>query len=607
MPRFNAARFATTSALAARRPPLITTPIFYVNASPHIGHLHSALLCDVLARWRRMKGERVVFSTGTDEHGSKVLSAAAAQSEAVEEFCERVSATYRDTFDAYDISYDRFIRTTEERHKSTVLRFWERLARSGYVYEGTHSGWYCKSDEAFLSESEIAFADEDGDNAADDAPRVSIESGHPVEWLDESNFKFKLGDRALQERVIAWLSSADVPLAPPSKLNEALAMLRQTSGADGSGIPDVAISRPASRVEWGITVPPRSSESSDAKKGEHTVYVWLDALLNYLTVAEESAAASTSDAGVGGATHVIGKDILKFHSIYWPAFLLAAGMEPPRHLFVHGHWTVGRVKMSKSLGNVVDPNVLLRAYGSEAVRYYLLAEGGNARGNDAHFSELELSEHLNADLADCLGNLAARCTAVTLTQALGDAADLKEEGCVHLAPPSIELLTAEDTAFIALMRERSAEVPSSYESLAVSDALGSVFEILREANRYFTANEPWKLKTAEVGADAESDAARRARLRAILYLSVESVRLSAALLTPVMPRTSTTLFDHVLGGADVVEASPELRTDLEAAKSVPDGDALEADDAPEACCFQMETTFTLAPRKLKLFDKVELK
>ena len=344
---------------------MITTPIFYVNASPHIGHLHSALLCDVLARWRRMKGERVVFSTGTDEHGSKVLSAAAAQGEAVEDFCERVSSTYRTTFDAYGVSYDRFIRTTEERHRATVLRFWERLSRSEYVYEGSHAGWYCKSDEAFLSEEETALADgtDDGDcmPVERDAPRVSLESGHPVEWLDEMNYKFKLGDRALQERVTQWLSSTPSPIAPASKLNEALAMLRPSSGADGAGIPDVAISRPAARVEWGIDIPSGSGAS------EHTVYVWLDALLNYLTVAEEASASagesssssSSSDASLavmGGATHVLGKDILKFHGIYWPAFLLAAGMAPPERLFVHGHWTVGRVKMSKSLGNGASPH-----------------------------------------------------------------------------------------------------------------------------------------------------------------------------------------------------------------------------------------------------------
>ncbi|KAL6077426.1 methionyl-tRNA synthetase [Balamuthia mandrillaris] len=534
---------------ATDKPIMITTPIFYVNGSPHIGHLYSALLADALARWFRMLGARTLFVTGTDEHGYKVQTAAEQRGKTPQEFCQEVSQEFKDLFDSANISYDRFVRTTEELHRRAVERLWCRLRRKGDLYLGSYQGWYCVSDEAFLAGSQVM-------DASDTGQKVSVESGRPVEWVTEENYKFRLS--AFQQRLkrcYGLLQEEEegnnnerkrqeiIRVEPSARFNELKAMLMgvpdEEGKGEGTGLPDLSVSRKAGKVTWAIPVPDDS---------DHTIYVWLDALTNYLTasgyasewqepeIAEQNG-EKESKAYRGGAWpadyHIIGKDILRFHTIYWPAFLLSAGLALPKRIIAHSHWTVSKKKMSKSLGNVIDPRLIINDYGLDNFRYFLLREGGME--NDGDFSYGLLVARVNADLCDNLGNLVSRL--VTPTVNPGQA-----------VPPRVtlaELQKEEDK----LLAEKVARLPGivdeHYRNLNFGPALQEILGVLTLANKYFHDQQPWQLRKEQ----------NQARLDTVMYITMEAARIPALLLQPVVPGYADRILDMLGVGKHERDAS----------------------------------------------------
>uniref|UniRef100_A0A0B6ZGL7 Methionine--tRNA ligase, mitochondrial n=1 Tax=Arion vulgaris TaxID=1028688 RepID=A0A0B6ZGL7_9EUPU len=332
---------------ASSKPYFVTTPIFYVNAAPHIGHLYSCLLADASTRWRSVKGETTFFATGTDENGLKIQQAAAFANLDPQIFCDTISHKFQSTFDTAGIQYARFIRTTDPAHRDAVHHFWAKLVDRGHIYQGSYRGWYSVSDEAFLSQDDI----EDKTLPDGSMIKVSKDSKHPVSWTEEKNYMFRLSN--FQQDLLYWLNSA--PIHP--------IQYEQIVRHDIQNLQDLSVTRDRNRLSWGIPVPGDDSQ---------TIYVWLDALVNYLTVTN----FPNTGWGPWPPDHqIIGKDILRFHAVYWPAFLIAAGLEPPKKLIVHSHWMVENVKMSKSLGNVVDPVEKMSVFGVDGFRYFLLNEG----------------------------------------------------------------------------------------------------------------------------------------------------------------------------------------------------------------------------------------
>uniref|UniRef100_A0A8C4SRY1 Methionine--tRNA ligase, mitochondrial n=1 Tax=Erpetoichthys calabaricus TaxID=27687 RepID=A0A8C4SRY1_ERPCA len=356
----------------------LTTPIFYVNAGPHIGHLYSAVLADCLCRYKRLRGFKSKFSTGTDEHGLKIQQAAADAGKDPLVFCTEVSESFKDLFKTFNISYTDYVRTTEERHLRAVSHFWKILFDKGFIYKGSYEGWYSIPDESFLTESQITSSHDKNGNPI----KVSLESGHQVEWMKEENYMFRLSEFRIS--LIHWLQEHPRVIQPERFHHIVLRWLEED-------LPDLSVSRQRSRLNWGIEVP---------GDPEQTIYVWLDALINYLTVAgypEEHADWS------GVTYHVVGKDILKFHAIYWPAFLIASGLPLPQAIYVHSHWTANGLKMSKSLGNVVNPHEKSQRFTVDGLRYFLLRQG--VPDTDCDYYDDKIVKLLNSELADSLGGL----------------------------------------------------------------------------------------------------------------------------------------------------------------------------------------------------------
>lgn len=357
-------------------------------------------------------------------------------------FCDDVSSRFDAIFQDCNVDYSRFIRTSDDDHHDAVAALWRRIARNGHIYLGEHEAWYCKSDESFLTETQV----EDRVNALGQAVKVSKESGHVVEKVREENYKFRLS--AFQDELLAWLDSGDV-VVPKSRHNEVRA-------AVAAGLRDVSVSRLSEKIQWAIPVPDDAS---------HCVYVWLDALTNYLTVAGYPGDVS---ATWPADYHIVGKDILKFHAIYWPAFLLAAGLPLPKRVVAHAHWTVDNVKMSKSLGNVVDPHAMLRKYGADFVRYFLLREG--VLNDDGDFNASLLEDRVNSELADTLGNLVSRSTGKSFLR----------DGAVPMQPTD---LRDDDRALIAQGQALAAKVAAHFEAPDFSAGLKDIVFFLHDVNR----------------------------------------------------------------------------------------------------------------------------
>lgn len=470
--------------MAAGRPFYVTTPIYYVNDVPHIGHAYTTLACDALARFMRLDGREVRFLTGTDEHGQKVEKAAIDAGTTPQAFTDRVSQRFRDLAEAMGFSQDDFIRTTEPRHKAGVAALWQRLVDSGDIYLGKYAGWYSVRDEAFYAESELV----DGK-----AP-----TGAPVEWVEEPSYFFRLS--AWQDRLLDFYRTNPSFVLPATRMNEVTSFVR-------GGLQDLSVSR--TTFAWGIPVP---------GDPEHVVYVWLDALTNYISALGYPETEGELYRSFWPADfHVVGKDILRFHAVYWPAFLLSAGLEPPRHVFAHGWWTVEGQKMSKSLGNVVSPFELVARYGLDQTRYFLLRE--IAFGSDGDFSHAAMVRRINHDLANDYGNLAQRVLAMIA------------KNCGGRVPEPGPLDEA-DEALLDVAQGLLGRVRETMREIAGQKALELIWEVCGDANRYVDAQAPWALRKTDP-----------ARMATVLWVLAETVRHLAILTQPFMPASSTRLLD----------------------------------------------------------------
>ncbi|MCR9255990.1 MAG: methionine--tRNA ligase [Alphaproteobacteria bacterium] len=464
----------------------VTTPIYYVNDKPHIGHAYTSLAADVMARYKRLDGFDVMFLTGTDEHGQKIEQAAEKRGVAPQDLTDQVSQNFRDLSAVMGYSNDDFIRTTEERHRKACQHLWGVLKERGEIYLGKYAGWYAVRDEAFYTESELV----DGK-----AP-----TGADVEWVEEPSYFFRLS--AWGDRLMEFYEANPDFVLPKTRLNEVKSFVK-------GGLHDLSVSR--TTFKWGIPVP---------DDDQHIFYVWLDALTNYITAVgypdtENEAYKKYWPADV----HFIGKDILRFHAVYWPAFLMAAGLEPPKRVFAGGWWTNEGQKISKSLGNVIDPIDLKEKYGLDQVRYFLMREV--PYGQDSDFSHHAMVKRMNTDLANDLGNLAQRVLSMVAKNCGGE---MPARG-----PATEDDQTLLDQAYGLLAATRT-----EVDRQAFHKALETIWHVVGEANRYVDHQEPWKLKKT----DPE-------RMATVLGTLAEVIRVVALLVQPVVPDGAAKLLDQL--------------------------------------------------------------
>ena len=465
-----------------------TTPIFYPNGVPHIGHAYTALTTDAIARFERLSGKDVLFLTGTDEHGLKMKQTAEKEGLTPKALADRNSAVFRAMQDAIGCSYDDYIRTTEPRHHEACAELWRRMAANGDIYVSKYAGWYSVRQEGYFDEKETTVG-------TDGVRREPL--GSPVEWHEEETYFFRLS--AYQERLLEHYRAQPDFILPPERRNEVVSFVE-------GGLQDLSISRAS--LDWGIPVP------GDPR---HVMYVWVDALNNYVT------ATGTLNAGDNPRkrfwpcdVHVIGKDILRFHAVYWPAFLLSAGLPLPKRVFAHGFMLSRGEKMSKSVGNVVDPFDLVKAYGVDPVRYYFLREA--AFGADGSYSPESIETRINADLANGLGNLAQRCLTMI---------NKGFEGKVPVPGP----LTEADKAILAAADASWPAARAAMDRQAIKTWLDAVWAVIGDADRYFASEKPFD-KTLSVE-----------RKGTILYVTAEVVRQLAVLVQPAMPASAAKLLD----------------------------------------------------------------
>ncbi|CAK9824765.1 Methionine--tRNA ligase, mitochondrial [Anthophora retusa] len=477
----------------------ITTPIFYVNAGPHIGHAYTAVLADTVARFNSMLGHSVFLCTGTDEHGVKVQKAANDANLPAPEYCTQISREFQEMCNTFQVSYSDFIRTTEERHRETVHYFWNRLEERGHIYKGKYSGWYSVSEETFVSNKEVL----QKDSTAESSNKTFSESRHVLEWTEEDTYKFRL--TSFKDDLKCWFQDENV-IKPAIYRSKIISWL--------DDLEDLSISRPIQRVPWAISTP--SDES-------HTVYVWLDALVNYLT--SVGYPDNSFKKFWPPTVQVIGKDILKFHSVYWPAFLMAADLEPPKQLLCHGHWTVKDEKMSKSKGNVISPFTAVKDFTTDGFRYFLLREA--VLHADANYSTLKVQRILNAELADTLGNLINRCfgNGVNPEKIIYNSIEYKTILRSEVALKNIKAL-----------EELGEKAKKHYEEYHLHHAVDAVMSTLHITNQMFDHHKPWYLRKSE-----NFDSAKE--LESVISLCFETVRVAALILYPILPRLSSDLLD----------------------------------------------------------------
>jgi len=464
----------------------VTTPIYYVNDIPHIGHMYTTLACDMIARFMRLDGRDVKFLTGTDEHGQKVEKSALCAGESPQKFADRVSQNFRDLASFMHFTHDDFIRTTEPRHIKAAQHLWQVLQEKGEIYSSTYSGWYAVRDEAFYQESELV----DGK-----AP-----TGADVEWVTEPSYFFRLSQ--WQGPLLEFYQANPDFIAPEGRRNE---VLRFVEG----GLHDLSVSRTS--FKWGVPVP---------NDPNHVMYVWLDALTNYITaLGYPDQEKDDFDAYWDNSLHIVGKDILRFHAVYWPAFLMAAGLKPPRRVFAHGWWTKEGEKISKSLGNTIDPFQLVRTYGHDPVRYFFLRE--IPFGNDGDFSDAALIGRLNSDLANSYGNLAQRVLSFIAKTCGGTV-------------PAPNAITAADRALMAEPSEILPILRKGIECQALHKVAEQIWHIIGSANRYIDEQKPWSLKAEDPD-----------RMGTILYVLSETIRQIAILTQPLVPEASARILDQL--------------------------------------------------------------
>jgi len=467
----------------------ITTAISYPNGVPHIGHAYEAIATDAIARFERLDGKDVLFLTGTDEHGLKMKQTAAKEGISPRALADRNTARFVEMAEVLGLSNDDFIRTTEPRHYEACAELWRRMEQAGDIFKKNYGGWYSVRDELYYKESETEVRD---------GVRVSISTGTPVEWAEEETYFFRLS--AYQDRLLAHYEANPDFILPPERRNEVVSFVRM-------GLEDLSISR--STLDWGIPVPGAPG---------HVMYVWVDALNNYVTATGLlNAGDSPRKAFWPADVHVIGKDIVRFHAVYWPAFLMSAGLALPRRVFSHGFVLNKGEKMSKSVGNVVDPFDLVKAYGREPVRYFFLREV--MFGQDGNYSPEAIANRINADLANNLGNLAQRSLSMIY------------KNCNGTIPEPGEFSEA-DRAILAAADGLYGVARAEMDRQAVTKYLDAVWSVISDANQYFAAEEPWAKKKTDPK-----------RMATILYVTAEVVRQFALLAQPVLPEAGGKLLD----------------------------------------------------------------
>ncbi|WP_280504533.1 methionine--tRNA ligase [Nocardia farcinica] len=472
----------------------VTTAIAYPNGAPHIGHAYEYISSDAIARFKRLDGYDVFFMTGTDEHGQKMQQTAAAEGIPVQELAARNSDVFQRLDEVLDISYDRFIRTTDADHLRASEAIWQRMLANGDIYLDNYSGWYSVRDEAFYTEEETTLLE--------DGSRISTETKTPVTWTEESNFFFRLSK--YQDRLLALYEENPDFIAPATRRNEIVSYVK-------AGLKDLSISR--TTFDWGVPVPGHP---------DHVMYVWVDALTNYLTGVGFPELDSPEFRKYWPADlHIIGKDITRFHAVYWPAFLMSAGIELPKRVFVHGFLYNKGEKMSKSVGNVVDPLALVDEYGLDAVRFFLLRE--ISYGQDGSYSHEAIVSRINADLANEFGNLVQR----SLT--------MVNKNCGAAVPRPGEF-TDEDRALLDRANGLLERCRAEFDGQQMHLALEAIWLTLGETNRYFSAQAPWALRKSGTEEDL-------ARMATVLYVTLEVVRIVAILVQPVMPGSAAKILD----------------------------------------------------------------
>jgi methionyl-tRNA synthetase len=469
----------------------LTTAIAYPNGAPHIGHAYEAIATDAIARFMRLDGYDVYFLTGTDEHGQKMQQTAAREGISPRELLDRNVPRFRAMVERMNCSNDDFICTTEERHRRASIAIWERMAQAGDIYLGKYSGWYSVRDEAFYGESETTLGQ--------DGVRLGP-NGSPVEWVEEESYFFRLS--AYQDKLLALYAERPDFVLPKERLNEVASFVK-------SGLQDLSVSR--TTFNWGIPVP------GDPR---HIMYVWVDALTNYITaIGFPDTDSETYRRYWPAQLHVIGKDIVRFHAVYWPAFLMSAGLAVPRRVFSHGFLFNRGEKMSKSVGNVIDPFALADAYGVDQLRYFFLREV--PFGQDGNYSHDAIVARINADLANDLGNLAQRSLSMIARNCGG-------------VLPQPGALTQSDQAILAAADAMVGKARDAMATQQLHQVLNHVWAVVAEANRYFAGEAPWSLAKTDAG-----------RMGTVLYVTAEVIRQVAILAQPFMPTAAGQLLDLI--------------------------------------------------------------
>ena len=476
----------------------ITTPIYYPSAKPHMGHAYSSIVSDVFARFKKIDGYQVHFLTGTDEHGLKIQRASEESKMNPLDFCNKISQTFKDLCKILNLSNTDFIRTTEERHKKSVQHLWMELEKSGDIYLSKYSGWYSVSDEAFYNEDEVE---------EKDGVKISITSGSKVEWVEEESYFFKLSK--WQNPLLEYYEKNPKFILPKSRRNEVVSFVK-------SGLKDLSISRKS--FSWGIKVP--SNE-------EHVIYVWLDALTNYISALKHPDTSNTLYKNFWPAdVHIIGKDILRFHAIYWPAFLLAADIPPPKRVFGHGWILSGDEKMSKSKGNILNPIEIINTYGIDQLRYYLIKEVSH--GTDGNISLKNLESCINSDLANNYGNLCQRVFSFIKNNCESKVNKTKN-------------ITDSDKKLLNQTEAFTKDLRSEMNNQNLNNYIKSVINISSLTNKYINDEEPWKLKKNNIE-----------KMNNILHIALEQIAKISILFNPIIPNATSKVLD-------ALNIKPELR------------------------------------------------
>ncbi|KAF4453026.1 putative METHIONYL-TRNA SYNTHETASE, mitochondrial [Fusarium austroafricanum] len=526
-------RLNSSSSTGKEKPYYVTTPIFYVNAAPHIGHLYTMILTDVLKRWQQINGKEAYLCTGTDEHGMKIQQAALKEGMPPKEFCDNNSNKFKDLAEHSNISYDFFIRTTDQEHKDVVQQFWLLLkarAPEGLgLYKGKHEGWYCVSDEVFYPEDLIqpSVVPQTGRKIM-----VSTESGNEVEWVTEETWFFPLSK--YKEKLLAFYDENPDWIQPAHRMNEVRNWVE-------NHLEDLSVTRPATRLNWGI---------KDPEDPSNTIYVWVDALINYITTTGFGTKWQVGDKDTGiwpADIQVVGKDIIRFHAIYWPALLMAVGLPLPKKIVCHNHWTMSNRKMSKSLGNVVNPFFAVQRWSLDPLRYFLM-RNGSFKGDMGYANEFIAAiyeKELQANIGNLFNRISRNKTGKWSTLEAVDCARKGGFDRIRNVLPQ----GSDQPDFLSLerpLKRAPAEIRKDMDGIDLSGALRGIFELLRETNRFISDTAPWKIVK-------ESDPDARLRLNWVIHRCAEALRIAGIFLQPIMPTKASQLLDG-LG------VSPERRT-----------------------------------------------